>query len=108
MKLETPGFFFDVANLFDTFLVFAGLVDFVITLVAVGEGGGEWWKVTSARLNRWRTGAQKSIVVLRLTLCGFKIWCQLQRSLEKRANMWQERTVRENYMGYHEVRDLTK
>ena len=34
------GFFLDVANLFDTFLVFAGLVDFIITIVAIqGEAG---------------------------------------------------------------------
>lgn len=50
LYVEKKSFFLDVANLFDTFLVFAGLVDFIITIVAIqGEAG-----------------ASRSIVVLRL------------------------------------------
>eukprot|EP00435_Cladocopium_sp_Y103_P047346 s667_g13.t2 len=49
LYVEKKSFFLDVANLFDTFLVFAGLVDFVITIVMATE-----------------SGASRSIVVLRL------------------------------------------
>jgi len=50
LYVEKRSFFSDVANLFDTLLVFAGIVDFFVALIA---SGGE-------------AGASRSIVVLRL------------------------------------------
>eukprot|EP00434_Breviolum_minutum_P000639 symbB.v1.2.000559.t1/scaffold19.1/size443072/23 len=50
LYVEKRSFFYDVANLFDTFLVYAGIVDFFVALIAAG---GE-------------AGASRSIVVLRL------------------------------------------
>lgn len=61
LYVEKKSFFLDVANLFDTFLVFAGLVDFVITIVAI-QGAGASRSIVVLRLMR----ALKSLRAIRM------------------------------------------